>query len=400
MTAGASSQPGAAMVPAVVFGRGITLLGVLRALHKASVPVYVGGAAEGPALWSRHFRRLPEASSVAGDTPSIATALQASGLEQAVVISCADSLAVELAALPAELRGRFRTSCPRDEIQALLADKLEFSRLLRRLEVPHPRTIEVFSTGDLAAVPADEIERFFLKPADSESFNRQFGVKACRFETKDEALSEFARLSAAGVVFILQEYIKGPPTNHYFVDGFVDRQGVVKARFARRRIRMRPHDLGNSTSMVSVPITEVSGASEALDRIFEDLGYRGIFSAEFKRDHDGVLKLLEINARPWWYVGFASNCGVNVVAMAYQDALEQEVTPVREYDVGRWCIYPQSDLKAIAEQIRGGQSPELASLWQVLRCDQPVFDWRDPGPLLQEFAGAARFRLGRLRARR
>ena len=74
---------------------------------------------------------------------------------------------------------------------------------------------------------------------------------------------------------------------------------------------------------------------------------RGIFDAEFKYDHrDGQLKILEINARPWWFVEFATRCGVDLCRMAYMDALELPVTPANEYEVGRCCIHMNYDLAA------------------------------------------------------
>ena len=102
---------------------------------------------------------------------------------------------------------------------------------------------------------------------------------------------------------VFQEYVAGPMDAHYFIDGFVDRLGEVKAFFARRRLLMYPVDFGNSTLMVSVPLGEVAPALESLRVLFSDLGYRGIFNAEFKRDErDGLFKLLEVNVRPWWFV--------------------------------------------------------------------------------------------------
>ena len=71
-------------------------------------------------------------------------------------------------------------------------------------------------------------------------------------------------MTAAGFEVILQEYIPGPPTEHYFIDGFMDREHVVQARFARQRLRMYPPDFGNSTYMVSVDIGKVRPAMDAL----------------------------------------------------------------------------------------------------------------------------------------
>ena len=71
------------------------------------------------------------------------------------------------------------------------------------------------------------------------------------------------------------------------------------------------------------------------------VGYRGIFSGEFKRDpRDGRFKLLEINTRPWWFIDFAVRCGVDVCRMAYDDAQGLPVTAVSEYKVGVYVRLP------------------------------------------------------------
>ena len=58
------------------------------------------------------------------------------------------------------------------------------------------------------------------------------------------------------------------------------------------------------------------------------VSYRGIFSAEFKcDDRDGFFKILEVNARPWWYVEAAACAGMDVCSMAYHDALGPTVEP-------------------------------------------------------------------------
>jgi predicted ATP-grasp superfamily ATP-dependent carboligase len=119
------------------------------------------------------------------------------------------------------------------------------------------------------------------------------------------------------------------------VEGFVDRIGCPIARFVRQRLRMFPPDFGDSTYMVSVPLDRVRGAIESLDRLFAHLSYRGVFEAEFKYDdRDGQFKLLEVNARPWYFIGFAAECGVDLCEMAYWDALGISVDPVTTYKGG------------------------------------------------------------------
>jgi len=76
--------------------------------------------------------------------------------------------------------------------------------------------------------------------------------------------------------------------------------------------------------------------------------YRGIFSGWFRQDpRDGRYKLLEINARVWWFVEYAGRCGLDVCAMSYLDALGERVEDVTEYPVGARFVQAYFDFPAI-----------------------------------------------------
>jgi predicted ATP-grasp superfamily ATP-dependent carboligase len=198
---------------------------------------------------------------------------------------------------------------------------------------------------------------------------------------------------------MLQEYIPGPPTNHYFIDGFVDRFGVVRAMFARRRLRMNPPDFGNSTLMVSIPLSEIADAAASLQKLLSHLRYRGIFSAEFKRDErSGVFNIIEVNARPWWYVEFAARCGVNVCALALADALGERVQTISRYETGRRCVFPYYDLDAVRGEMRAGRTNFIGWARSWLGAYQPVFRWSDPAPALTEAILLIRGRVRRKKA--
>ena len=141
-----------------------------------------------------------------------------------------------------------------------------FSRViastLDRLALPHPATRFMESVRDLDAASDTVLQSSFLKPVHSQQFFARFGVKAFRITDRSNAQDRLAECVDAGFLMMLQEYIPGPPTNHYFIDGFVDRNGVVRALFARRRLRMSPPDFGNSTLMISVPVSETGDAGE------------------------------------------------------------------------------------------------------------------------------------------
>ena len=159
---------------------------------------------------------------------------------------------------------------------------------------------------------------------------------------------------------------------------------------------MSPPDFGNSTLMVSVPLNETGDATATLRTLFTDIGYRGIFSAEFKLDQrDDVFNLIEVNARPWWYVEFASRCGVNVCLLAIRDALGEPIETISDYAVGRMCVFPYYDLQAVRVERSAGRLGLLGWARSWLGPYQPIFRWSDPLPAAGEIASLVGARLRR-----
>ncbi len=369
----------------LALGSGITLLGVLRALSRSSVDVLALPDADRATRRSRWYRAAPEALSAM--TPDMLQDRLAALPVGSVLMPCSDIWARTVSALPADVRARYPASVPPLSAVETLVDKSRFRNTLERLKLPHPTTRVMTSLRDLDDTPDSVLESSFLKPAHSQQFFARFGVKAFRISDAATGRARLSECIAAGFQMMLQEYIPGPPTNHYFIDGFMDRGGVVRALFARRRLRMSPPDFGNSTFQVSVPLSETGDAVETLKTLLADIEYRGIFSAEFKRDaRDGEFNLIEVNARPWWYVDFAARCGVNVCEMAIRDALGQPVESISTYAVGRHCVFPYYDLQAVREERAAGNLGLLAWASSWLGPYQPVFRWSDPLPAVGEVA--------------
>jgi predicted ATP-grasp superfamily ATP-dependent carboligase len=150
---------------------------------------------------------------------------------------------------------------------------------------------------------------------------------------------------------------------------------------------MYPPRFGNSSYMVTVPATEARQAVDSITRLLGALNYRGVFSAEFKQDpRDNLFKLLEVNARPWWFVEFAASCGVNVVEMAYRDALGLPVADAFDYEVGKRLSHPYYDWYACRSEYSGTLRATVVWLRSMAGAEQPVFKWSDPRPGVSEAA--------------
>ncbi|MFW6193457.1 MAG: hypothetical protein ACOC83_08210, partial [Gemmatimonadota bacterium] len=294
-------------LPVLVLGRGVTALGVIRTLGRRGVRAYLVSENPGVLARSRWYRAPPPGTGPLPTPDTLTERLESGvGLDEAVLIPCSDTWARSVAALPPRLAGPYPASIPDAEVLATFLDKLRLGRRLDELDVPHPRTVEIHEARQLETLDEELLSTGFLKPHHTDDFLRRFGVKAFSFRGLEEALERFRELEAAGLGAVVQEYIPGPATSHVFLDGFMDRDGRVRGLLARRRLRMHPGDFGNSTVTRTIPLDEADTAPDHLQRLLTEMGFRGIFSAEFKQDaRDGRFKLLEVNGRPWWYVEFA-----------------------------------------------------------------------------------------------
>lgn len=369
-------------VPALVLGRGITALGVTRDLGRQGVPVYLVGARRNFAGGSRYARRHPAARPEPSED-QLSTFLGSLEDPRLVLIPCSDAWTQAVAALPADLAARFPASIAAAPTIDACIDKLAFRGVLEKERLPYPATWDIATAADLSVVGSDADATWFLKPRHSQAFASQYGKKALRVSSRETAEAMWRQASGDGHALMLQEYVPGAPTEHYFLDGFVDRRGRVCALLARRRLRMHPRPFGNSTCAMSIPLRDIEQGAADVKRLLRALDYRGVFSVELKRDvRDGVFRILELNARPWWYIGFSSHCGVNISRMCYDDALGMPVDIATSYRTGICCVYLRPDFKAARELISAGELTFGEWAGSLRDAFLPIFSWSDPLPFI------------------
>ncbi|MBK6350440.1 MAG: hypothetical protein IPF50_11830 [Proteobacteria bacterium] len=396
---------GSEQLPVLVFGTTVTALGAVRTFARLGHAVWTHTEPGDVVTLSRYYRPMPLPAAFDPKAPTAArleSILRALPTPKAFLLPCSDFWTEAATELPDDLKARFPACLSPREAIYTLTDKGRLAATMESLGLPHPRSFAIEREDDLAAIDDRVFESAFLKPKSSPLFLQVFKAKGLHVHSRAEALASFREVKAAGFEVILQEYIPGPPTGHFFIDGFMDRQHVVQARFARQRLRMYPPDFGNSTYMASVPVATVQPAMDALETLLRHLRYRGIFSAEYKRDpRDGTFHLIEVNARPWWYVGYAEHCRVPVCEMAYADALGLPLGQQPPYPIGARCVYPQFDAQEYRwRRSQGLQHASLltyAGAW--LTAHKPVFAWDDPWPAvsgaLTQLGQSLRKRLGR-----
>lgn len=359
------------------------MLGAIRLLHQAGFDPLVISDVPGIARKSRWFRHAPPSRSTADPAEHLADYLNGLPVPRAPLLPCSDAWMFRVARCAPEITERFPASISSAETINRIIDKWRLAELMQELQLPHPRTFALDATKAAPDFPAETLAAAFIKPRDSARFLHEFGVKGFHVRSRDELSAHLSRIAPTGLTVQLQEYIPGPPDHHFYVEGFIDRHGNMPALFLRKRLRMYPPDFGNSTLFESIAVTSYPDAVHTVQRLLSHVGYRGVFSVEFKYDgRDGISRLIEVNARPWWFIEFAGQCGLNVAEMSVRDALGESVPAVGTYRVGRRCVYPYYDYAACRALHREGKLSLAAWLASWATATQPVFRWSDPMPAI------------------
>ena len=378
-------------VPALILGSHLTGLSVVRLLAARGVPVYGVNTRQDMMSRSRWYRPAARLLEESSDSDRLAEYLDALPLPRAALIACSNSWTRAVSGLPGEIRERFPASVPSRASVETLVDKDQFRALLARLDVPRPRGRLLRDAADLASVSDHELSSGFLKPTDSQRFSSRFGAKGFWARDREEASRRITEAGDAGIELMLQEWIPGDASQIVHIDGFMDRHGTVAGLIARRRIRMDPPRLGNGSAAMTIPVSDVPEPLELTRRIIGSLGYRGVFSAEFKLDdRDGHFKILEINARPYWYVALTAAAGVDLAWMSYLDALELPVPRVASYRQGLCGVYELQDAVALMRSWSARRRHDGPVLRPWLMGQRSLFWWRDPMPALMEGRAALR----------
>lgn len=385
-------------VPVLVLGKHITALGVLRTLAgRHGLQAYVIEDIDDVITRSRWYRRPSATLRETTDGRELGRYLESLDIPRAVLIACSDRWTQAVAELPEALRGRFPASVPSRDVIDGFVDKERFRRLVHELGIPAPMAVPIDGPADLDR-EADGFPRpAFLKPTDSQAYARRYGTKGWFVEALPAAREHVADAAAAGIHFMLQDWIPGGPSSSVILDGFVDRTGSVRGIIARRRLRMDPPKLSNTAAAVTISLREVRPAVENIRRLVSAVDYRGIFNVEFKYDErDDTFKIIEVNARPFWMIAHVAKVGLDLPWMSYLDALELPVPAMEVYQLGRYSHYEVPDAASIVRSLLNGRRPDGPVLRTWLTGDHSMFWWSDPLPGLLDYKNAVVRRAGDL----
>jgi predicted ATP-grasp superfamily ATP-dependent carboligase len=369
-----------------VLGGAHGALAVIRSLGRRGVPVvFVTNDHPLPKL-SRYVRRSFDwAGADAPDAVGRLIALaQQHGLRDWLLVPCADAEVRMIAENRDLLRQTFRIVSLDWNTLRSVCDKNELARLAAATGIPFPRSYRI---GSVAEIAREDI-RFpvVLKPAMRLVSNRFTKDKAWRADSAEQlkTLYHEATEAVGQADVVVQEYIPGSGEAQFSYAAFWH-LGQPVAELTARRARQYPIEFSFTSTFVEV--VDEPDVQFAARKLLAAISFEGLVEIEFKHDaREGAYKVLDVNPRPWTWLGLCAFAGRDLVVLMRDAAIGRKPIPESsKIESGRAWVHATRDFVAAAQLMRRGDlrlSAYLSSLGQKLTYSS--FAWDDPLPGILE----------------
>lgn len=313
--------------PALVFGRQITTLPLIRSLGKRKVPVYQFHHRERDFSTYSKYSNFIKCWNPLYHEKELLNQLILFGKrlkKRGVIFPISDEFILFVSKNSTELGKYFYFYKQSFDIERIL-DKRKFIQVCQNSGLPHPKSL--FSED------SEDVYNFFWRlnnPIIAKRANHYIKVgdkkfwKALKLSNREELDEFISRYNTEN--FIFQDYIPGENKHLISYLPLVDRKNRIKMELVGRKIAQFPSEFGSATLVEKIEDEEAMKLGRSW---VEYLGLRGPSQVEFIKDkRDNKLKLLEINPRFIYWSSFMKNNHDDVFNMAYRDLLGQELKPV------------------------------------------------------------------------
>jgi D-aspartate ligase len=187
---------------------------------------------------------------------------------------------------------------------------------------------------------------------------------------------------------MVQEDIPGEDKNLITLNTVFNDNSEPLAIFMHRRLRQNPPKYG------VVALGESVWEPRIIDptlKLLKAIGFQGIAHVEFKLDSKtGKFKFVEINGRSYLSISLPTACGINLIYLAYRNAIGKKIAPLKSFKCDYECGVKWLDFPSYFESIVKLRKTKNVHLWECIRpllsrkMTLATFSSDDPTPSLME----------------
>ena len=375
------------MQKAVVFGLFETGLGVIRSLGQHKIKVIGIDHKKDIAWYSKYVepKICPHPLINEKEFLSWINSIFSGDRQKVPVFFTSDDFLICFSRNREVLSNYFLFNLPERGLLEKIADKYEQYLLADKAGIDLPTTIVI---RDQEKITKDLLFNLnypiFIKGLEVNSWREKISGTTKGYKVDDEAeFKEIAnRILEKNVPIIVQEVIMGKDVNHFKYCAYVSANGEILGEFTLKKIRQNPIHFGVGASVESVIDEELMVLGR---KLFKSINFKGIGSAEFKRDErDKKLKLIEINPRYWQQNYLSTFCGINFPYINYCDLLGEKVKVQNKFSSGVKWINRYMDLDSYLKYRKEGLS--FFEWRKSVKGKRTYYDfiWADPIPAFYE----------------
>jgi D-aspartate ligase len=365
---------------AVLLGGSHGALALARSLRRAGVEVWLVTDDTSAVCFSHALRRVVRWSgaNAADAVDRLEDIARAHGLHDSILLAAADPEVRLVAQARARLSRLFTVLSSDWESLRWGCDKALAYQRAAELGLGVPR---VYDRGSLADPMGAQVQYpLVLKPTMRIQMNRFTADRAWRVDDRAALVNRYeAACDLVGAEHVIvQQMIPGGGESQFSYAGLWD-TGQPVVSLTARRLRQYPVEFGTTSTYVQT--AELPDVSAAAETFLRSIQHHGLVEMEFKRDaRDGVLKLLDLNPRPWNWLGLADAAGVDFGAAIVAVAAHRKIAAVTARPGVAW-MFVSRDLTAAAHsgRLRPHAIAEYAATWRRVR-SLACFSWTDPLP--------------------
>ncbi|HEY6822261.1 MAG TPA: hypothetical protein VI321_09590 [Burkholderiales bacterium] len=379
---GASFEPGAVIC---VGESGLNALAIVRALGRRGVPVHVVALRGSRQIASRS--RYCSARTMVDGMAGLYWALRRIGEGRSrcpALFIDNDAMLRALAPNATSLARYYELVDPlRDALR--LTDKGYQLKIASEIGVPVPQSWFPREDADVIAIGRQTRKHLIAKPlVGSTTFKALVGQDAA------DLVRQLHEQGVPPSSIVVQEFIQGGDGALYSGYGYGPASGGEPLVFTSRKLRQNPPGAGVMAVGEPCDSPEVR---ELTLRIMRALDYRGMLSAEFKRDAaSGRYYFIEWNARFDACHSLGWQAGYDGAYLAYRDRVHRDLgsgAAIR-YDSGHAWINVECELHNL---IKKPSAVFTAATWRPYlgKKEWACFAADDPAPFFTAAAGTARW---------
>lgn len=332
----------------IILGGAHGAIALARSLGRQNIPVWLISNDHPLPGWSRYVRQMIRWAGPSSDD-AINVFLRLAiihQLEGFLIVPAADADIQFVSENKERLSQQFKISLPAWDKLKNVVEKPLLYRRADTLNIAVPKT---YALSSIEESKQAEIQfPVILKPdmgGGRDAFSR---AKVMRADDRASFLKIYE--TAANLIgperVVVQELVPGDGANQLsYASLWFD--GIPVAEFTARRSRQYPVEFGYTSTFVEV--IDDPEVIEISRRVLSSIQFSGLVEIEFKRDpRNEVLKLLDVNPRPWAWFSLAAASGVDLGVMLWDKVAGRQVSPVTARPNVSW-MYLSRDFPAAVQ---------------------------------------------------